>query len=230
MSWRLARSLEQLRGEVNATAPRRSKRSDGSIGDAAHSRTASDHNPNSAGVVCAIDITHDPAGGADMNQLAERLRTGGHPALKYLIWNRRIWSRTRAGEGWRSYGGSNPHSSHMHVSVGVGSDGRSTGPYDNTSSWGISSTHTMEDDLLGLKIGDKGDGVKAVQELARLAGRGSALGEAGVDGEYGRGTAEAVRLCRKDVGSKAAKGYGDTITGHALAQLIAAVARKQGGK
>jgi hypothetical protein len=139
MSWRLARSLEQLRNEVNAAAPRRSKRSDGSIGDAAHARTASDHNPNAAGVVCAVDLTHDPSAGADMHRIAEQIRKSGHPALKYIIWNRRIWSKARASEGWRYYGGSNPHSSHMHVSVGVGSDGRSTGPYDNTASWGVSS-------------------------------------------------------------------------------------------
>ena len=227
MSWRLARSLEQLRKEVNAAAPRRSKRSDGSIGDAAHSRTASDHNPNAAGVVCAIDLTHDPDAGADMNALAEQLRTGGHPALKYLIWNRRIWSRARTGEGWRSYGGSNPHSSHMHVSVGVGSDGRSTGPYDNTTSWGVSSATTEGDPLIGLKKGSKGEAVKALQELLKFAGQGKHLGEAGVDGKYGNGTAEGLRLARKSVGSSAKSGYGDVVTGHAYAQLIAAVARKE---
>ncbi|MFC4560957.1 hypothetical protein ACFO4E_03695 [Nocardiopsis mangrovi] len=84
MSWRLARSLATLRAEINTAAPDRSKRSDGSIGDAAHRASASDHNPNAAGVVCAIDITHDPDAGADMAEVAEQLRAGGHPALKYL--------------------------------------------------------------------------------------------------------------------------------------------------
>jgi len=42
MSWRLARSLEPLRNEVNAAAPNRSKASDGTIGDTAHSSRASD--------------------------------------------------------------------------------------------------------------------------------------------------------------------------------------------
>lgn len=230
MSWRLARSLEKLRAEVNAAAPNRSKRSDGTIGDAAHARTASDHNPNGMGVVCALDLTHDPKNGADMNRIAEQVRTSGHPALKYIIWNRRIWSRARAGEGWRPYGGSNPHSSHMHVSVGVGPDGRSTGPYDDRSSWGISSTGTGGNDpLIGLSKGDEGEAVKALQELLRFAGQGKALGSAGVDGRYGNGTAEALRLARKSVGSAAKSGYGDKVTGHAYAQLIAAVSRRQGG-
>ncbi len=65
MNWRLAKSLETLRSQVNAVHPNRSKESDGSIGNAEHSARESDHNPNSAGVVCAIDITPDPAGGVD---------------------------------------------------------------------------------------------------------------------------------------------------------------------
>src|SRR5690554_7884912 len=63
-------------------------------------------------------------------------------------------------------------------------------------------------------------------ELIRLAGHGDALGPAGVDGVYGDGTAEGLRLCRADVGSRALPGYGDKVTGHALAQLIAAVAKR----
>jgi hypothetical protein len=30
-----------------------------------------------------------------------------------VIYNRRIWTRS---EGWRTYGGSNPHTDHIHVS------------------------------------------------------------------------------------------------------------------
>jgi hypothetical protein len=36
--------------------------------------------------------------------------------VMYIIWNRRIWGSYRAAEGWRSYGGSNPHTDHIHVS------------------------------------------------------------------------------------------------------------------
>ena len=59
MAWRLARSLETLRAQINALSPNRSKASDGTIGDAAHSARTSDHNPDGGGVVRALDLTHD---------------------------------------------------------------------------------------------------------------------------------------------------------------------------
>ncbi|MFI0484899.1 CHAP domain-containing protein [Actinomadura sp. 9N215] len=83
-----------------------------------------------------------------------------------------------------------------------------------------------EDPLIGLKKGDSGQAVKALQEMIRNAGQGNALGE--TDGEYGPKTAEALRLVRKSVGSSAGKGYGDQVDSWAYAQLHAAVARHQG--
>ncbi|MQB02542.1 MAG: hypothetical protein GEU78_20460, partial [Actinobacteria bacterium] len=81
MAWRVARSLLTLRDQVDAAAPNRSKRSDGTIGDAAHASRSSDHNPwvkdGATGVVTAIDLTHDPAGGANMHTISEALRTSG---------------------------------------------------------------------------------------------------------------------------------------------------------
>lgn len=134
MSWRVARTLETLRGEIDKAAPRRNKASDGSIGDAAHSSRTSDHNPNGAGVVRARDFTHDPAGGLDCFALASHLvgLLGKHPGLRggaYIIWQGRIISTDRLGEGWRKYTGSNPHNHHLHLSCGrEGYD--STQPYD----------------------------------------------------------------------------------------------------
>lgn len=136
MAWRIAKSLEKLRNQINAAYPNRSKASDGVIGDAAHASSASDHNPNRAGVVCAMDVTHSPQTGFDAHALADRLRLYRHPNLKYIISNRRI---TGAFNGWvwQAYGGSNPHSSHVHFSVGKGNDGQSTPPYDDTNDWAI---------------------------------------------------------------------------------------------
>lgn len=133
MSYRLAYSLVKLRDQVNAAYPNRSKASDGWIGDAAHRSRPSDHNPNAAGVVCALDLTHDPAH-FDAHQLADLLRVHRHPNLKYLISNNRIcgdWT----GWQWKAYTGSNPHTRHIHVSVGVGGDGQSRQPYDDTTNW-----------------------------------------------------------------------------------------------
>lgn len=112
MTWFLAPSLAAMRSEANTIAPRRSKSSDGSIGDADHSARTSDHNPADNGAVCAIDLTHDPAGGWDCNARVAQLV--GDPRVKYLIWNRRIWTPAR---GWHPYVGKNPHDHHMHVSV-----------------------------------------------------------------------------------------------------------------
>lgn len=139
MDYRIADSLDQLRNEVNARWPERSTISDGWIGDTAHAATASDHNPNAAGVVCALDITHDPAHGVDVWQLAERFRLFPHPDVKYVIADTFMWSRYEA-HGiapftWRAYSGADPHTSHVHVSVGVGRDGQSVQPYDDRDSW-----------------------------------------------------------------------------------------------
>src|SRR5690606_36521174 len=81
----------------------------------------------------------------------------------------------------------------------------------------------MGGDLIGLKVGDKGEAVKGLQRLIQYAGR--SVGSTGVDGHYGAGTAEGLRLVRKDMGSAAKAGYGDEVTGWAYAQLVAAVVR-----
>ena len=125
ISWRVAKSLLALRRQVDAKAPRRSKASDGTIGDAAHATRSSDHNPwvrdGAMGVVTAMDITHDPANGCDAGALAESIRSSRDVLVKYIIWNRRIASLSVIGGvaawTWRPYGGSNPHSKHVHISV-----------------------------------------------------------------------------------------------------------------
>lgn len=133
--WRLAFSLATLRSQLNTEYPNRSRASDGTIGDAAHQAVPSDHNPNAQGVVCAMDITHHP-GYLDAHALADRLIIHRHPNLKYIISNNRIagaWTQWR----WVRYAGSNPHDKHIHISVGVGEDGRSVQPYDDSTTWNI---------------------------------------------------------------------------------------------
>jgi hypothetical protein len=121
-NWRLAESLKKLREQINAEFPDRSKASDGSIGDAAHSARTSDHNPNEAGVVCAIDVTHDPKAGCTGDHLAAALVKSRDPRIKYVIWNRRI-IKAYKDKGkipawtWQKYTGPNAHSHHIHISV-----------------------------------------------------------------------------------------------------------------
>lgn len=111
MTYYLAPSLVTLRNQVNALHPERDKSSDGWIGDARHQASRSDHNPDysAGGVVRALDIDKD---GIDLDRLLAGLLDDARTA--YVIWNRRIWTRAA---GWRTYTGSNPHTSHVHVSL-----------------------------------------------------------------------------------------------------------------
>jgi hypothetical protein len=223
--WRVARSLDVLKAEIDAAAPGRSTKSDGSIGDSAHAESASDHNPNRQNVVCARDYTHDPGHGADMHRISRRIVATAPPALKYVIWDRQIWSRSRASDGWRRYHRTNPHTKHMHVSVGHGSDGSSTGPYDDTSPWGVADA--IEEDhavIIGLRKGDSGSNdqplrehIKALQGLLQRAG----FDPGGVDGDYGPKTATAVKAMLRSQGSGIANG--DYISGWAYTHLMTAV-------
>lgn len=124
MSWTLAPALVTLRRQVDAAYPARSKASDGTIGDTAHSARRSDHNPDGHGVVRAVDITHDPDGGVDCTILARDLVASGDERIKYVIWDGHIWSPARAAEGWRRYHGANGHTHHLHLSVTGSDDGR----------------------------------------------------------------------------------------------------------
>ena len=136
MAWRLAKSLDKLRGEVNAKWPNRSKASDGTIGDAKHATRSSDHNPHikdgSIGVVTAMDITNDPENGPTIKNLSETLRQNKDKRIKYVICDGRIFSSKVSPWKWRKYTGASPHIHHMHVSVrGIKS------LYDDRSFWVI---------------------------------------------------------------------------------------------
>lgn len=135
VAWRVARSLDTLLGQLNAAAPRRSKASDGSIGDAAHASRDSDHNPwYGPGVVTARDYTHDPAGGLDCQWLAGALVASRDPRIKYVIYNRRICD-SRPGSNpwaWMPYSGTNPHTKHLHLSV------MDNASCDDTRGWSLS--------------------------------------------------------------------------------------------
>lgn len=123
MAWRIAKSLDKLRSQINAKYPKRDKSSDGVIGDEAHASRSSDHNPwvkdGKTGVVTGMDITNDPNNGMASNDLAEALLASKDPRIKYIISNARIGSGD-AGPSpwvWRKYSGANAHRHHVHISV-----------------------------------------------------------------------------------------------------------------
>lgn len=74
------------------------------MGDSAHLTRTSDHNVGNA-----VDITHDPSG-CSGDLIAEAATRD--PRTKYVIWNRRIWTGS-----WKPYTGTNPHTSHVHISI-----------------------------------------------------------------------------------------------------------------
>lgn len=138
MTWRLARSLVTLRSQVNLAHPGRYTGADGSIGDAAHQRTgsASDHNPwYGPGIVTAVDISHDPRHGFDIDSFTDELQAAKDLRIKYVIANGAIMSGAfdYAPWVWRKYNGDNPHTSHVHISV------RATPICDDASLWNIPS-------------------------------------------------------------------------------------------
>lgn len=217
MSWRVARSLLVLRDEVDALAPGRSRASDGTIGDAAHASRSSDHNPyiidaQGIGVVRALDVTHDPDGGLDAYDLAERLRqlgAAGDPRIRYVISNGRIAS-PRDGWRWRRYTGVNAHTSHTHLSVVEDAAG-----YDSTAPWGL----TGEPDVIAYNTRNSFQ-VRQLQTMLNRAAedQGGFLASAGsralkVDGHAGALTFAAVAEMLD-------RGAQDAFAGEAAADLL----------
>jgi len=119
---RLCKAGQQLRLQVDDSYPDRDRTSDGWIGDARHSARPSDHNPDAAGIVRAIDIDRDLSGKAKpdiMPNLADQIRLFAKrdksKRISYIIFAGRIAS-PRMGWRWRKYSGINPHNSHLHCS------------------------------------------------------------------------------------------------------------------
>ena len=120
MAWSVAPSVKAALEEATRRWPARSKLSDGTIGDPAHSSRVSDHNPGARNLVHAFDLTHDAMHGVDCFQLSnllyKRVLSGEEKRVKYVIFNKRIFTPS-VSKAWRPYTGSNPHTKHMHVSI-----------------------------------------------------------------------------------------------------------------
>lgn len=86
----------------------------------------------------------------------------------------------------------------------------------------------LGDDMIGLKEGDSGEPVIALQRIISFSGFGSLLGDAGVDGDWGPKTSEALLALRRSVGSKVSDA--SSITGTAYAHLEQALARAEARK
>lgn len=183
MAWRVARSLETLLAQLNAAHPKRSRLSDGAIGDAAHASRDSDHNPwiilVGIGIVTARDFTHDPANGLDCEALYQALVASRDPRIKYIIWNRTITSGAKQTLPWkrRPYNGTNAHTKHLHLSVET-----SAALFDDTRPWaliGAPVTIKPEDDMATVpqqEWNDVRDSIAAMRWIMDPVG-GEAQGE-----------------------------------------------------
>jgi len=227
MAWHPAPSVKAALNEATRRWPHRHTGSDGIIGDARHqAEPTSDHNPDAHGVVHAFDLTQDPAHGVDCGHLAELIRARQDHRVRYLIWNRRIcpgpWSDgVRAGKlrpwVWQPYGGLDPHTGHLHVSVGY-----SASAENDTSAWfeppapavkaavvrkdaafPIPFTHVFGPDS-GRKAswhdGENPTDKAYVMAIQRVVG-------VAADGHYGPSTKAAVRTWQQRHGMNRADGY-----------------------
>jgi hypothetical protein len=200
-AWKVAESLDQLLAQLNTLAPRRSKTADGSIGDARHqAEKSSDHNPRliaGANLVTARDFTHDPDGGLDCQHLADALRQGRDPRVKYVIWNRRIM----AGAGgpnpwaWRPYSGPSPHTEHVHLSVVADARCRDDAPWKLPGF----AAKTYES-LPTLRQGDSGPAVASLQRFLNAEPWSPPLPALAPDGDYGPKTVAVVRAAQEQCG------------------------------
>lgn len=138
--WREAKCLPVFFAECDARWPHRDHGSDGTIGDARHAAgwESSDHNPwfvvAGMGVVRAGDVDSDGISAAWLAEFIRSLGAAGDSRLNpngYVIFNRRIAS-AQHGWVWRVYTGSDPHTGHVHMSLGTNARG-----FDRTGPWGI---------------------------------------------------------------------------------------------
>ena len=117
---KLCKAGQQLREQIDDAFPDRDRRSDGSIASPQHKAHSpkSDHNPDAAGIVRAIDIDADlQSDKSAAYDLADQLRllARSDKRISYIIFNGKIAS-WRANYAWRPYKGINPHKKHIHIS------------------------------------------------------------------------------------------------------------------
>ena len=109
---------KQLRDQIDTWYPDRRSTSDGWIGDARHSATKSDHNPDKSGIVRAIDIDSRLDSSKQLSiYLADQIRICAKTdkRISYVIHNGMIASRILNFK-WRKYKGFNKHTKHIHIS------------------------------------------------------------------------------------------------------------------
>jgi GH25 family lysozyme M1 (1,4-beta-N-acetylmuramidase) len=134
MAWVVTRNVQAFKDQMNEFFPNRDKKSDGTIGDYAHSQEKSGHNPDDTAQnnaewdgdsdtkqeVRAIDIdsnTGDPDVSMEniLQHLLKLAKNDKNFPIRYIIYNKRIF-RKSAGWAQAAYTGPSPHTEHIHLS------------------------------------------------------------------------------------------------------------------
>lgn len=204
---RLCYALTTLRNQVDKKFPNRSDASDGWIGDTAHQARLSQHNPNEAGVVCAIDITHDPANGVDCHRLMEELDASNDDRIFYLIHDREI---DNSDDTRTPYYGTNPHVKHLHISVQYASPRL----YDDGREWILpmlldDPASVWRTILMGQPTELYTRGAQVTVDQRALIEHGFLVGDKGADGYAGPETIRAIRVVQISAGLPADGAMGD---------------------
>lgn len=141
MAWHLAPSLKKLQSDLDAEFGS-NRPDDGTIGDQAHAARSSEHNPDNdpdpmpKGAVSAIDV-YTTANGktwiteAEFAKLLAIFKKDSR--VWYVIHKGYIYSRTHGFEK-QKYTGSNPHNTHIHLSLM-----QTKAAHDSVASWKISN-------------------------------------------------------------------------------------------
>lgn len=170
----LAPSLARFRTSINLRWPNRDRSTDGWIGDRAHAARVSDHNPDSRGIVHALDIDRD---GIHIPTFVAAAIL--HPSTRYFIYWKRIYHVNDLFRP-KAYTGSNLHTRHGHVSIE-----HTTAAENSKTPWNPVATQLVWPTL---KPGTQGTAIRQLQ--AYLNGHGRVLS---LDGEFGEATLRAVR-------------------------------------
>lgn len=125
-----------LRAQLDKRFPNRDRRSDGWIGDYAHSQRFSYHNPDRNGIVWALDVDENFGVGAWRNgraakRFADQLiryaasDLPGHDRILHVVYEDKVASGTYRNAWWRWRGSGYGHTHHIHITFrdGKGNDG-----------------------------------------------------------------------------------------------------------
>ncbi len=122
MGWYLNKFLTTWRAAVSKEYPSRSRKSDGTLGDARHAASVSEHNPDRDGSVDAWDMdvnllgSSNAHGSAREDAAVEKLKREfqAQPGAQLWIHNGVIANKDVGKWKRRRYYGANPHKQHVH--------------------------------------------------------------------------------------------------------------------